>query len=125
MCDKPMPRLGVPFEITDLPGVPGAACPCGTSHRAFLREDNHACTLHLVEVSQDAKAHYHKKLSEVYYFLSGTGHIELDGKRYPVKPGTAVLIRPGTRHRAIAGGNPMQILNIVVPRFDPGDEWFD
>jgi hypothetical protein len=36
-----------------------------------------------------------------------------------------VLIRPGTRHRALMGVNPMKILNIVIPRFDPDDEWFD
>jgi mannose-6-phosphate isomerase-like protein (cupin superfamily) len=117
--------LKVPYEITDLTAVPGNTCPCGTSHRAFLREDNQACTLHLVDISQDARPHYHKRLTEVYYFLSGRGHIELDGVRHPAKPGTAVLIRPGTKHRAIAGGEPMQILNIVMPRFDPNDEWFD
>lgn len=117
--------LQVPFEITDLPGVPGKLCPCGISHRAFTREDNNACTLHLVEIKTDAAAHYHKRLTEVYYFLEGEGHMELDGKRYPVKPGIAVLIRPGTRHRAVSGGRPMKILNVVIPRFDPDDEWFD
>ncbi|GMV80867.1 MAG: hypothetical protein AMXMBFR7_20510 [Planctomycetota bacterium] len=117
--------LQVPFEIVDLPNVPGKNCPCGLSHRAFTRPDNRACTLHLVEIKSDAVAHYHKYLTEVYYFLEGEGQIELDGKLYPVKPGVSVLIRPGTRHRAVSGGKPMKILNVVVPHFDPADEWFD
>jgi hypothetical protein len=33
-----------------------------------------------------------------------------------------VLIPPGVRHRAVGR---MTILNVVVPPFDPGDEWFD
>ena len=117
--------LQVPFEMVDLLSVAGLPCPCGTSRRAFTRTDNRACTLHLVEIKEDAQAHYHKYLTEVYYFLEGEGHMELDGVRHAVKPGIAVLIRPGTRHRAVAGGKPMKILNVVIPRFDPDDEWFD
>ena len=117
--------LTAPFELTDLTAVPGVPCPCGISHRAFLREDNRACTLHLVDISADAAAHYHKRLTEVYYFLEGEGSMELDGKAHPVRPGVAVLIRPGTRHRALSHGRPMKILNVVMPRFDPADEWFD
>ena len=39
-----------------------------------------------------------------------------------VGPGSAVLIPPGVRHRAVG---KMRILNVVVPPFDPADEWFD
>jgi mannose-6-phosphate isomerase-like protein (cupin superfamily) len=117
--------LGVPFEIADLAAVPGVPCPCGTSRRAFRREDNRVCSVHLVEIRQDSRAHYHKGFTETYYFLEGEGEIELDGRRHPVRPGMAVMIRPGTRHRAVPGRGPMRILNIVVPPFDPDDEWFD
>jgi hypothetical protein len=48
--------------------------------------------------------------------------VELDGLRVPVRPLTAVLIRPGCRHRAVGR---LRILNTVVPAFDPADEWFD
>ena len=39
-----------------------------------------------------------------------------------MKPGVAILIPPGVRHRAVGR---MTILNVVVPPFDPADEWFD
>ena len=39
-----------------------------------------------------------------------------------VGAGVAVLIPPGVRHRA---AGRMTILNVVVPPFDPADEWFD
>lgn len=117
--------LEVPFEIADLPATPGVPCPCGSSRRAFIRPDNQVCSVHLVEISVNARTHYHKGFTETYYFLEGEGQIELDGKLYPVKPGNAVMIRPGTRHRAVVGSTPMKILNIVVPPFDAHDEWFD
>ena len=48
--------------------------------------------------------------------------MELDGERIPVRPGMCVLIRPGTRHRAVGR---MKVLIIALPKFDPHDEWFD
>jgi len=110
-----------PFEIADLPSIPGVPCPCGTSRRAFRGP----MSLHLVEISRESRTHYHKKLTEVYYFLEGEGQMELDGKLYPAKPGMAVLVRPGTRHRALPVKGRMKILNAVVPAFDPDDEWYD
>jgi quercetin dioxygenase-like cupin family protein len=54
--------------------------------------------------------------------LEGEGWLELDGERIPVKPLSAITIRPGCRHRAVG---KMKVLNFVVPAFDPEDEWFD
>ena len=50
--------------------------------------------------------------------------MELDGKLVPVKPLTAILIRPGCRHRAVGR---LKVVNIPIPAFDPAnpDEWFD
>jgi hypothetical protein len=48
--------------------------------------------------------------------------MELDGDIVPLEPLTAVLIKPGCRHRAVGR---LRIVNIPVPAFDPADEWFD
>ena len=79
-------------------------------------------TTHLVEISADARTHYHKRLTETYVILEGEGFLELDGERVPVKPLSTIMIRPGCRHRAVG---KMKVLNFVVPAFDPEDEWFD
>jgi mannose-6-phosphate isomerase-like protein (cupin superfamily) len=124
--DQPIETgLQLPFEFATFSDIPAVPCPCGKSRRAFRRDDNRIVSVHLVEISQDARAHYHKAQTETYYFLEGEGHMELDGKLYAVKPGMTLMIRPGTRHRAVVGKTPMKILNIVVPPFDADDEWFD
>jgi len=109
----------------DLASLAGVSCPCGTSRRGFLEEGKGTCSLHLVEISKDSRAHWHERLTEVYYFLEGEGHMELDGVLHQVRPGMAVLVLPGTRHRAVPGKWPMRILNFVVPGFDPSDERLD
>ena len=42
--------------------------------------------------------HHVQKEDEIYYVLSGTGTMVLDGKTVDIKPGTAVLTRPGSSH---------------------------
>ncbi len=112
------------YLIANLDQMPPVPCPCGMTRRAFVTPDNPVATLHVVDIAVDARSHYHKRLTEIYYILetSGEAFMELDGRRVPVTPGTAILIRPGTRHRAVGR---MKIINVPIPAFDPDDEWFD
>lgn len=106
--------------ITQLDTIEPVACPCGFARRAFA--GNEVASLHLVEISVDSRVHYHKRLTEIYLILEGHGQVELDGEVVPVKPMTAILIKPGCRHRAVG---KLRVVNIPVPAFDPADEWFD
>lgn len=110
------------YRIAQLDAITPVTCPCGQSRRAFVAPDNPTATMHMVDITTDAKTHYHKKLTELYLILEGTGHMELDGELIPVKPLTAIFIQPGCRHRAVGA---MRIVNIPIPAFDPEDEWFD
>lgn len=110
------------FIIANLSQIPAVSCPCGQARRAFALPENTVATVHLVEISADARPHYHKRLTEIYLILEGEGHLELDGEKVPVKPLTTVMIQPGCRHRAVG---KLRIINIVVPPFDAADEWFD
>lgn len=110
------------YMVAQLDDVPPQSCPCGTTRRAFAEPGNPTATVHRVDISADSRAHYHKRLTEIYLVLEGTGHVELDGDRIPVRPMTTIMIRPGCRHRAVG---KLRIANICVPAFDPEDEWFD
>ncbi len=110
------------YMITQLDEVPPVPCPCGQARRAFAEDGNTLATMHLTDITADARTHFHKRMTEIYLVLEGTGEIELDGERFPVKPLTAIFIKPGCRHRAI--GN-LRIINVPIPAFDPADEFFD
>lgn len=108
----------------DFDQVPGVACPCGTARRAFADVADFPATLHRTEISETARLHYHRRLTETYFFLEchDDARMQLDDQIVPVRPGMSVLIRPGVRHRALG---KMTVLIFVTPKFDPDDEWFD
>ena len=107
-------------EIHSLLKTLPVACPCGDSHRLISQADR--LSFHVVDISEDAKAHYHKRLTEYYYVLGGSGDIEMNGVRHPIQEGDLVVIPPNVRHRAIG---KLRILNIIEPGFDKSDEHFD
>ena len=110
------------YMIADLNAIPPVPCPCGFAKRAFAVPDNQTATLHVVDIQEDSRTHYHKKMTEIYLVLEGEGQMELDGKLFPLKPMTSIFIKPGCRHRAIG---KLKIVNIPIPAFDEADEWFD
>ncbi len=110
------------YSIVTLSDIEPMSCPCGRTRRAFTGVSDSPASVHLVNIETDARLHYHKRQTEIYVMLEGAGDIELDGQRMSIKPMTAVLVRPGCRHRAVG---KMKILNIVIPPFDPEDERFD
>jgi quercetin dioxygenase-like cupin family protein len=112
------------FEIVDFATIPGVACPCGTARRAFGDVPDFPGTIHVTRISVDARLHYHRHLTETYYVLecAPDAQLQLNEEIVPIHPGMCILIRPGVRHRAIG---QMMVLIVVLPKFDPSDEWFD
>jgi quercetin dioxygenase-like cupin family protein len=112
------------YEIVDFEQLPGVPCPCGTARRGLADVPDFPGTLHVTNIRQDARLHYHKRLTEVYYFLEcrPDARMQLDDQVLSVRPGMCIMIRPGTRHRALG---EMKVLIVVLPKFDPADEWFD
>jgi mannose-6-phosphate isomerase-like protein (cupin superfamily) len=111
-------------QVIDFEQLPGVPCPCGTARRAFAEIAEYPATVHVTEISRDARIHYHKRLTETYYFLECEpgARMYLDGEVLPVKPGICILIPPGVRHAALG---EMKVLIVAMPKFDPEDEWFD
>lgn len=112
------------YEIVDFAQVPGVDCPCGIARRAFTDVADFPATVHVTEISATARLHYHRRLTETYYFLDcgPDAQMQLNDEVVDVHAGLCILIRPGVRHRALGR---MKVLIFVLPKFDPADEWFD
>jgi mannose-6-phosphate isomerase-like protein (cupin superfamily) len=112
------------YQIVDFADIPGVPCPCGTARRAFADVPDFPATVHVTEISENASLHYHKRLTETYFFLEcgPEAQMQLDEEFVPVRPGLCIRIPPGVRHRAIG---KMKVLIIAMPKFDPKDEWLD
>lgn len=110
------------YEKIDFSELPPIDCCCGTTRRAFADVEDAPGSAHYLEVRDEPTTHFHKKTTEIYLVLEGEGHLELDGDMVPVKPLSAVMIRPGCRHRAIGR---MKIVNIPIPKHDDNDFFYD
>jgi mannose-6-phosphate isomerase-like protein (cupin superfamily) len=108
------------IAIAQLDEISPVPCPCGQARRAFNEPWNSLATVHLTDISKDSRRHFHTGMTEIYIVLEGEGYLEADGVKYPLKPLTAVMIRPGCVHRAV--GN-LRIINVPMPPFDPADEF--
>lgn len=113
---------GAAVSWVDFKALTAVACPCGMARRAFHDRPDVPYTMHVTEILDTAKPHFHKQMTETYFILeceSGS-YLELDGKSMPLVPGTACLIPPGVVHRAVGR---MKVLIVVTPKFDSRDEF--
>lgn len=112
------------YELIDFGRLPGTPCPCGTARRALMEVGSVPYSLHLTEISADARKHYHKTLTETYFIVECEpgAVMELGAERIALEPHMAITIHPGTRHRVIGKS---KVVIVASPKFNPADEWFD
>lgn len=96
---------------------------CGWRDRLISVEDAPlapAAWVHAVDI-QDAKLHYHKRSTELYYVLEGSGQLWLDGVAHEVKKGSLAHIPPGVLHGA---RGQMRVLVVGIPDI-ASDDYFE
>ncbi len=84
----------------------------------------------LAEASLDAGAaterHYHGVSEEIYFILTGSGEMEMDGQTRDVGPGDAVLIPPGAWHQIRCNsGERITFLCCCAPPYSHEDTFFE
>jgi mannose-6-phosphate isomerase-like protein (cupin superfamily) len=72
-------------------------CPYGYVKRVVTGGEYPGANVHVVTVTRGGE-HYHRAYDEVYYVLSGTGHIMLGDERHQLGPGAVVVIPAGLPH---------------------------
>jgi mannose-6-phosphate isomerase-like protein (cupin superfamily) len=83
-----------------------------------------AAWVHAVDID-GARLHFHKRSTELYYVLEGSGSVVLDGEEHSVSRGSLVQIPPGVVHGA---RGRMRVLVVGIPDiadddyFEPADQ---
>jgi mannose-6-phosphate isomerase-like protein (cupin superfamily) len=73
-------------------------------------------------VGAATQEHFHKETEEIYYITHGTGKIRIDGESREVRPGDAIAILPGQRHKLWNTGNePLRLLCCCAPGYEHAD----
>jgi mannose-6-phosphate isomerase-like protein (cupin superfamily) len=77
--------------------TPPADWPFGRMQRIVTSSDGGVANVH-VAATNGLPPFFHTGYDEVYYVLSGTGTVTLDGKEHPLRPGSVVVIPAGVSH---------------------------
>jgi mannose-6-phosphate isomerase-like protein (cupin superfamily) len=103
--------------------TPRERSTCGWRDRLISREDialNPAAWAHAVDID-GARMHYHKRSTELYYVLEGSGTVILDGVEHSVTKGSLVPIPPGVVHGATG---KVRVLVVGIPDIAE-DDYFE
>lgn len=66
--------------------------------------------------------HYHVRTEEIYYITHGEGRMQIDGELCEVKPGDAIAIPPGARHKLLNTGREcLRLLCCCAPAYEHED----
>lgn len=81
------------------------------------------CTINCIKTpagdGSPAGLHFHE-VDQIFYILSGTMSVEIEGKPYDCPPGSLIVFPAGVRHRNWNGGNePTVHLAFNTPLPDP------
>ncbi len=115
------------MDIKNLADAPPFITKDGSEIRELLAHRNSAiCNQSLAEarlpVGTSTQEHYHRVTEEIYYITRGTGRIRIEGELREVRPGDAIAIRPGQRHKLWnTGREPLHLLCCCAPAYEHAD----
>ena len=66
--------------------------------------------------------HYHPRAEEIYFITAGTGRMRIEGETREVRPGDAIAIPPGRRHKLWnTGAGTLRLLCCCAPAYEHED----
>ena len=115
------------MDTKNLNNVPSFTTKDGSEIRELLAHRNSAIrNQSLAEarltVGGSTQEHYHVRTEEIYYITNGTGRIRIDGESRDVKPGDAIAILPGQKHKLWnTGTETLRLLCCCAPAYEHED----
>lgn len=73
-------------------------------------------------VGSSTQEHYHPVAEEIYYITQGVGRLQIAGEERDVRPGDAIAIPPGLRHKLWnTGREELRLLCCCAPAYEHAD----
>ena len=115
------------MDIKNLNEVPSFITKDGSEVRELLAHRNsvirnQSLAEARVPVGASTQEHYHVQTEEIYYITHGAGRIRITGETRDVKPGDAIAIPPGGKHKLWnTGSEPLRLLCCCAPAYEHDD----
>jgi len=115
------------MDVKNLNAVPSFITADGSEIRELLAHRNsgirnQSLAEARIPVGGATLEHYHPKCEEIYYITHGTGRMRIEGELREVKPGDAIAIPPGQKHKIWnTGGEILHLLCCCAPCYEHSD----
>lgn len=115
------------MDIKNLAEVPSFITVDGSEIRELLAHRNSAIRNQSlaearIPVGGATLEHYHPKCEEIYYITHGIARMRIEGELREVKPGDAIAIPPGQKHKIWNTGNDvLRLLCCCAPAYEHSD----
>jgi mannose-6-phosphate isomerase-like protein (cupin superfamily) len=115
------------MDIKKLSDVPPFTTKDGSEIRELLAYRNSSIRAKsLAEarlpVGGSTQEHYHIKTEEIYYITHGQGRMRIEQETREVKPGDALAIPPGLKHKIWnTGAETLRLLCCCAPAYEDSD----
>ena len=115
------------MDVTNLDTVPSFFTKDGSEIRELLAHRNSVIRNQSLAEARLApgastQEHYHRVTEEIYYITQGIGRIRIGNDSRDVKPGDAIAIPPGTRHKLWnTGPEVLRLLCCCAPPYEHDD----
>jgi mannose-1-phosphate guanylyltransferase len=102
--------------------TPAADWTFGQMQRIVTGGEGGVANVHVARV-KNLPQFFHTGYDEIYYVISGTGTVTLDGEASPLRPGSVVVIPAGVTHSlAAAEGEELEFVILGTPPIPITDE---
>ncbi len=96
-------------------------CPYGNVKRVVTGGEGLA-NVHVVCVTKGSE-HFHHSYNELYYFLTGTGTLRLNGTEHDIRPGAVAVIPAGVNHSLTSDSDkPIEFIIFGTPPMSIDDK---
>jgi mannose-6-phosphate isomerase-like protein (cupin superfamily) len=115
------------MDVQNLSKVPAFITKDGSEIRELLAPRNSAIRNQSlaearVPIGGCTQEHFHPCAEEIYYITRGRGRMRIEGEEREVRPGDAIAIRPGQRHKLWnIGGETLRLLCCCAPAYEHED----
>jgi mannose-6-phosphate isomerase-like protein (cupin superfamily) len=117
----------LPMDIQNISNVPAFITKDGSEIRELLAYRNsvirnQSLAEARVPVGGSTQEHYHPRAEEIYFITAGTGRIRIETEVREVRPGDAIAIPPGQKHKLWnTGTETLQLLCCCAPAYEHSD----
>ena len=115
------------MDIKNINEVPSFITVDGSEIRELLAHRNSAIRNQSlaearIPIGSATLEHFHPRCEEIYYITQGTGRMRIEGELRDVKPGDAIAIPPGLKHKIWNTSNEvLHLLCCCAPAYEHAD----